>query len=213
MNKLNNNLVNQYKEAMGYKNINLKSKCFKQEYLEWLKERKKIGYRYLDFLYEMKQEIIERSTAEVEKSSDDSIIQPFDTTIISPYEYYDIEDKTRIIPARMMILDEEIVLQIPPKDQIRLMMLPRNLKLLMTQNPYSPYSIADWDALHNSENYDIAVGIYGSIYDKDIKEKLNMLKSLKEKILFGDYKYDLNHDGDIYYGALVSDRKEKILKK
>ena len=212
-NKFNHFLLEQYKLANGYKFIDLNSKTFKTDYLAWLEERKHQGYKYLDFLYEMKQSILERTTAEVGKNEIDCLTTPFDTTIISPYEYNDIDDRTRIIPAIMKVVDEEIVLQFPPIDIIRLMTLPKKIELLMTENPYTPYSISGWDTLHNSGNYDIAVGIYGSIYDKDIKEKLKMLKDLKEKILFGDYKYDLHHDNDIYYGAIVSERQDKRLKK
>ena len=211
-NKFNHFLLEQYRLANGYKFVDLNSKSFKKDYLAWLEERKHQGYKYLDFLYEMKQSILERTTAEVGKNEIDCLTTPFDTTIISSYEYNDIDDRTRIIPAIMKVVDEEIVLQFPPIDKIRLMTLPKKIELLMTQNPYTPYSISDWDTLHNGGNYDIAVGIYGSIYDKDIKEKLKMLKDLKEKILFGDYKYDLHHDNDIYYGAIVSDRKQKVLK-
>ena len=206
-------LVEQYKEANGYHFNDMDTPSFYKDYKNWLEERKKQGYRYLDFLYEMRRDILEKTTAEVGKTDLDSIVEPFETTIISPYEFDSLEDKTRHIPARMQVLDEEICLQFPVKDQIRLMILPRKLNLLMTENPYTTYSIKDWDSLHNSGNYDIAVGIFGSIYDKDIKYKLELLKSLKEKVLFGDYKYDLNCDNDIYYAALVSDRKQKVLDK
>lgn len=206
-------LVEQYKEANGYHFNNTDTLNLNKDYRNWLEERKRQGYRYLDFLYEMRRDILERTTAEVGKTDLDSIVEPFDTTIISPYEFDSLEDKTRQIPAQMQVLDEEICLQFPANDQIRLMVLPRKLNLLMTENPYAPYSIKDWDTLHNSGNYDIAVGIFGSIYDKDIKYKLELLKYLKEKILFGDYKYDLNRDKDIYFAALVSDRKNKVLEK
>ena len=208
----NHFLIEQYQKANGYKYIDLNSKSFKKDYLEWLKERKELGYKYLDFLYEMKAGILERTTAEVGKNEIDCLTHPFDTTIISPYEYKELDDKTRLIPANIRVQDEELVLMFSPKEGVRLMVLPKKIETLMTENPYTPYSINEWETLHNSGNYDIAVGIYGSIYDKDIKEKLNLLMNLKEKILFGDYKYDINTDNDIYYGALVSDRKEKIKK-
>lgn len=215
-NKFNYFLIEQYKKANGYKFINLNDESFKKNYLEWLVERKKQGYRYFNFLYEMKSGLLERTTAEVGKNEVDCISLPFDTTIISPFKYEDLDDFTRLMPALMKVLDEELLLEFIPNDKIKSIILPRKkIETVMTQNPYTPYSILEWDTLHNSGNYDIAVGIYGSIYDKDIKEKLKLLKDLKEKILFDDYKYDLNRDNDIYYGALVSDRqkvKKELLK-
>lgn len=210
-NKFNHFLIEQYKKANGYKIIDLTIESFKKDYLEWLEERKIQGYRYFNFLYEMKSGLLERTTAEVGKNEIDCITLPFDTTIISPYEYKDLDDFTRLMPALMKVLDEELLLEFIPNDKIKSIILPRKkIETVMTQNPYTTYSINEWDTLHNSGNYDIAVGIYGSIYDKDIKEKLKILKNLKEKILLEDYKYDFNTDNDIYYGALVSYRKEKI---
>lgn len=212
-NIFNHFLIEQYQKANGYKFVDLNSKSFRNDYLSWLEERKHQGYRYLDFLYEMKENILERTTAEVGKNEIDCLTLPFDTTIISPYDYNDIDDPTRFIPAIMKVVDEQIVLQLPPSNGIKLMVLPKKIDLLMTENPYTQHSILDWDSLHNSENYDIAIGIYGSINDKDIKEKLRLLKDIKEKLLFGDYKYDLYYDNDIYYGAIVSDRKQNTLRK
>lgn len=203
-------LISQYCDAYGYDYDVYNNKNFK-DYINWLEERKKIGYKYLNYLYNIRKDVIERTTAEVNKKNEDSITKPFDTILISPYEYEDINDYTRIIPASMFVNDDDIKLYLPVK-QPTLFTLPRNLKLVMTQNPYTADSILNWDELHNSNNYDIAVGIYGSIYDKDIKNKLEILKSLKEKIILGDYKYMIDSDNDNYYGVLVSDRP-KTLKK
>ncbi len=206
------NLFTQYKDAFGYRFVDINSKSFQEDFYSFVKERKKQGYRYLDFLYEIRREILERTTAEVGKCEFDSLVEPFNTTIISPYDFDELTDKTRLIPASFQVIDEEVVLKFLPKDEIQQIVLPRRIDLLMTENPYNPYSILDWDTLHNSGNYDIAVGIYGSIYDKDIKKKLDLLKSLKEKILLRDYKYDYNVDNDIYYAALVSDRHLKKMR-
>ena len=203
-------LMEQYQKANGYKYVDFASKTFKNDYLEWLKDRKKQGYRYLDFLYEMNPKVLERTTAEIGKTEFDTLTEPFDTTIISHFEFKNIADKTRLIPAFVKVVDEELLLQILPQGKVKLVFLPKKINLLMTENPYTPYSISNWDTLHNSGNYDIIVGVYGSIYDKDIKEKLNLLKNIREKILFGDYKYNLNTDNDIYYAAIASDRKQKI---
>ncbi len=204
-------LISQYCDAYGYDYDVFNNKNFK-DYNNWLEERKKIGYKYLNYLYNIRKDVIQRTTAEVNKKNEDSITKPFDTILISPYEYEDINDYTRIIPASMFVNDDDIKLYLPVKEQPTLFTLPRNLKLVMTQNPYTADSILNWDELHNSNNYDIAVGMYGSIYDKDIKNKLDLLNSLKEKIILGDYKYSIDTDNDNYYGVLVSDRPKSLKK-
>ena len=209
--KINASLISQYCDAYGYDYDVFNNKNFK-DYNNWLEERKKIGYKYLNYLYDIRKDVIERTTTEVGKTDLDCITKLFDTILISPYEYEDINDYTRIIPASMFVNDDDIKLYLPVKDQPTLFTLPRNLKLVMTQNPYTADSILNWDELHNSNNYDIAVGIYGSIYDKDIKNKLEILKSLKEKIILWDYKYSIDTDNDNYYGVLVSDRPKSLKK-
>lgn len=206
-------LLEQYKEINGinFLSINdLKREDIRQEFKEWLKERYKYGNRYLDFLYEMKQAILERTTAEVGKCEFDSLVIPFDTTIISPNSFESVEDKGRIIGSKFIVYDGQPVLYFEITEQPKLVLLPeKRIDTFMTQNPYSPYSVKNWSDLHNGGYFDIAVGVYGSIYDKNIKENLEILKSLKEQMILDDYKFDLNRDGDIYYAAIVSDRKEK----
>ena len=210
--RFNANLIRQYCDAYGYDSDVLYNSSLKQDYLNWLKNRKQIGYKYLNYLYEIRKDILERTTVEVGKTDMDCITKPFNTILLSPYELSDIDDYTRIIPASMVVREEEIGLYLPVSDQPRMFTIPKNLNLVMTQNPYTQDSIFNWEDLHNSNNYDIAVGIYGSIYDKDIKDKLELLKSLKEKIILGDYKYNVDIENDNYYAALVSDRKNKKFK-
>ena len=208
-------LINQYKEITGNKSLNIKdleSESIRHEFASWLYNRQKYCYRYIDFLYEICDKITERTTAEVGKTEYDSLSLPFDTTIISPYRFENLEDKSRLIPSKFLVYDESPVLYLERSNYPQVIVLPsRRIDTFMTENPYSPYSIKNWNELHNSGNYDIAVGIYGDIHDKNINNNLKMLKDLRDKIIGSDYKFDYNHNGDIYYGALVSDRKEKKL--
>lgn len=210
-------LLEQYKEINGinFLSINdLKREDIRQEFKEWLKERYKYGNRYLDFIYEMNNSVLDRTTAEVGKTELDSLVIPFDTTIISPYEFKELEDRERLINSKFMVYEEKPVLYFDRQEQPTLVVLPeRRIDTFMTQNPYTPYSIKYWSDLHNSEKFDIVVGVYGSIYDKNIKSNLELLKYIKDKCILSDYKYDLNHDGDVYYGAIASNRKVKTYKK
>ena len=154
-------LIDQYKEIMGISNLSIndiKKDSFRKDFTSWLAERQQYGNRYLDFLYEMKQF--------------DSLVIPFDTTIISPNSFESVEDKGRIIGSKFIVYDGQPVLYFEITEQPKLVLLPeKRIDTFMTQNPYSPYSVKNWSDLHNGGYFDIAVGVYGSIYDKNIKEK------------------------------------------
>ena len=210
-------LLDQYKEIMGISNLSVKdfkSSEFRREFAQWLHERDKLGNRYIDFLYEIKPTILERTTAEVGKTEFDSLVLPFDTTIISPYEFENLENRERLINSKFMVYEEKPVLYFETKQQPCLVVLPeKRIDTFMTQNPYTPYSVKYWNDLHNSNQFDIVIGVYGSIYDRNIKSNLDLLKSIKERLVLSDYKYELTRDGDIYYGVIVSDRHDKVYKK
>ena len=57
-----------------------------------------------------------------------------------------------------------------------------NIKRFITHNPYSKGNIRNWETLHNSKKNNITVGIYGSIHDQDIEEKIKLLHYLKDKL-------------------------------
>lgn len=78
----------------------------------------------------------------------------------------------------------------------------------MTQNPYTTIEIRNWEDLHNSGESDIIVGVYGSIYDKDIESKLKQIQELEEK-LNGSYIREDAVIGDTYSYAIASKRKVK----
>ena len=208
-------LLEQYKKINGLEKLTaeeIKSEKFRKDFLLWLYKRQQYGYRYIDFLYEMNNKILNRTTAEIGKSEFDSIVIPFDTTIISPSEFYELEDRERIIQSKFIVIDEKPILYFDKSDSPRMLVLPeRKIDTFMTQNPYYPYSISNWEGLHNSGKFNIAVGVYGNIHDKNIKDNLNILKQLREKIIGDDYKFDYKTSGDIYYAAIASTRKIKTL--
>ena len=82
----------------------------------------------------------------------------------------------------------------------------------MTQNPYTPVEIRNWENLHNSGNHNIIVGVYGSIYDKDIETKIRQLESLKQRLTdsFKEEQYVID---DTYCYAIASERMVKRLVK
>ena len=206
-------LFEQYKQINGIDKLSikeLKNEKFRQDFVLWLNMRRQYGYRYLDFLYEINESILDRTTAEIGKTELDSIVIPFDTTIISPSKFDNLEDKDRLIQAMFMIYEDSPILYFEPIKEPRIVSIPEaRIDTFMTQNPYTPYSINGWNELHDGGKFNIAVGVYGNIHDKNIESNLKMLKLLREKIVGTDYKFDYNTDGDIYYAAVASTRKIK----
>ena len=165
-------LISQFKSATGTKNIDVKSETFISDFRNWIKSRQDISQNYLSMLdYMGLQKIIEPTTAEVEKGKLDTIVKPFDTTIITPYsEGLIVPDKSRIITSEFIVHNGMPVLyKVNGMNITEAKPISSDSTLtFMTQNPYMEANIKNWEQLHNSGESDIIVGVYGSIYDKDI---------------------------------------------
>ena len=207
----------QFANATGIKGLTINNVIhnseIKSSLLRFIMDKKMASNRFIDFIYDMNADVLERTTAEVGKRECDSVTVPFDTTIISPYEYKEVEDKERIIPARLVVWDEKPVIYFKTSTLRSMYILPeKRIETLMTSNPDTLTEIANWDGLHNSGNFNIMVGIYGYLYDKDKETKLQILKTIKEKLLDNDYIFDYNTINDIYLAAITSDREKKLRK-
>ena len=82
----------------------------------------------------------------------------------------------------------------------------------MTQNPYSPKHIMNWDEIHNKGEKEIILGVFGNIYDKDSENKIKELKEFKNKLI-GSYSEDYMVENDTYCYVVASDKVEKKLFK
>lgn len=144
------NLIEQFKQATGTKNVDINSQEFISELSEWIKSRKHLGKNYASFI-----------------------------------EYGD-----------------------NPFEAVNTQYIRR----FLTHNPYDQVCIRNWEQLHNAgEN--ITVGVFGSIYDKDIEQKIRQLKALRDKMTDGYFKEDYVTSEDSYCYAVSSARKVKVLEK
>ena len=80
----------------------------------------------------------------------------------------------------------------------------------ITQNPYDISYIKNWEQLHN-KGQNITVGIFGSIYDKDISQKISELKEFKKGFNDDNFSEDYVTENDMYCYALSSSRKANTL--
>ena len=199
-----NYLIGQYKSARGLNYIDINSLEFKIDFDKWLKNNQDNGINYASLIFSLGIEFTDYKTAEVNKGELDSVVLPYNTTIISPYikpnnrkdtfdnEFYIIDNK----PYYKHFNDK--------------------IFRYMTQNPYSitkkDYKeIFDWKNMHNNSKYEIVFGIYGNLYDEDRKEKIKKLEKLKKE-LNDNYIEEYDIFNDSYYYVLAS-KSKKIKQK
>ena len=203
-------LVKQFMLARGIKQIDRDSKSLLLEFSEWMKERLIVAEYYLDLLSDMGLlKVEDASTAEIGKGEFDSIVKPFNTTIITPFDSQikGVSDD-RIIRANFEVCRGEPALYRDETYDARLTdYVCEYISTYMTQNPYSPTGIKNWEQLHNFLGRNIIVGVYGNIYDKDAASKIKLITSLRDS-LEGEYVEEDSVDKDIYCYAVASQRKK-----
>ena len=208
-------LVRQYFESQGMNpilsSINIKSKRFQKELFMWLKERSKIGEKYVDFLFYLGKDITNLETAEIEKGKYDSIVRPYETTVITPYYYPDEKNNKEILryaffpdfntPGLLKLDNQQNLQEIKES--------PSYIQQYITENPYRRTDLFGIEDLHNGGNFDILVGVFGDIQDRDKEKKIKLLKELRDKIIDDEIKVEFDCDRNQYFAAVVSNRKLK----
>ena len=179
-------LMDQFVEATGTKNPDPKSKLFLEEFSDWVKERQKISSYYLELLRHIEGDIgsiNNPKTIEVGKGKHDSSVKRLRTTIITPYTegLTDLKNK-QVIEGNLTVVDKKALLvkNIDKMTYYADSVIPEIT--LMTQNPYTPARIKNWESLHNSNRNQIVVGIYGSIHDKDRGAKAKQLEAFISRL-------------------------------
>lgn len=113
-----------------------------------------------------------------------------------------------VLPSKLIITDRNVLIATPRTISLA------ETNLFITHNPYSYQDVSSWHKIHNSGMYDISIGMYGNIYDRDRKSKIELLSKLADKM---DTDTELTQDtlGDKYFCSLNSRRyiKRKILTR
>ena len=212
------NLINQFISAEGINSKDLKSRQFFADFSEWVRIRQNIGKQYIRLLDQLELEFYSSECAEIGKCGLDSIVKPFNTTIITQ-----VDKIIQVDPKRIIKGDFKVKQSIPVLEKYDLEGNPKYIdlrkyfKIYMTQNPYSEKSILGWENLHNSRGTDTSIicGVYGKIYDKDIKGKIAQLNELKSKLKKESFVSDYEEDNDNYFYVIASenDRLGKTYEK
>lgn len=207
-------LIEQYKRATGIKHVDQTSLSFLRDLLCWIEQRQKISKNYVTLLDNMQVNYNSEHCAEIGKTMYDSVVLPFDTTIITPYTTpADVKHPGRIIEADFKLVDATpMIFKILNGKLVKRTIESDQIKTYMTQNPYTSDEIKDWRFLHNCGDNNIIVGVFGNVYDQDIDEKLKMMKRFALQLTNGKYVEDFGNIGDTYCYAVASNRA-KILEK
>ena len=94
----------------------------------------------------------------------------------------------------------------------RLNPIDKNITRFVTHNPYSASEIRNWERLYYSGK-DISIGVFGNNDDKDIDEKLKMMKDLRDKLVGGQFEEEKYYIDYAYYYTLTTKNNVKTLKK
>jgi len=215
MEKYLNKLIEQFKNATGTKNVDVNSQEFVKEFSEWVKSHKIIGEDYISFIeyMDVHPTVISEESVEIGKGKHDSIVLGTEIPMITPYSEGIKRENGRIITADFRVYNGTPIIIKHNKDENQFKAVDTQcVRRFITQNPYEQSCIIDWEQLHNrGEN--ITVGIFGSIYDKDIERKIQQIEALRDGLSDDYFKEDYVTEGDSYYYAVSSARKVKVLTR
>lgn len=171
-----NHLFEQFKKAKGYEHLENENEVV-EEFISWISIQQEMGKKYSKLLKNMGLNINKKECAEVGKGKYDSIASQYNTTIITPEE--DIKPRGILINTGFRVFNGKptAVQQGARKKILFGEINTRIINTFMTQNPYSEGYLDNWNELPN-----FIVGIYGNKKDKNLKDKINLLKKFKNNL-------------------------------
>ena len=208
-------LLEQYKNSQGIKSTSTNQKIYMIDFIPWLLELEKIGGNYTEFLKYLDLPFDDYYCAEIGKSFLDSVVKNYKTTIITPnIDGFSNIDNTRIINGQFEIINSKPTILLPDgnsKYDGRIQTLS-SIRTYMTQNPYRQHDIANFAKLHNSNEASIILGVYGSVHDHDIEDKIIQLRTILDKANINMNESYEENNGEYYY-VISSNIKTKRLNK
>ena len=190
------NLYKQYCDARGVVCNPFDGKNLSYDFLEWITINKLMAKEYSDYLLYLGH-LESKTVAEVGKGRYDSIASK-EMAVISPYA-----DTLELPKSELFVIDG-----VPLIEQGGKIVLPEQ-QILLTHNPYDEMRIINWSRVHNTGDYDISIGMFGSIYDEDFSKKVKLIEEISKRMT-EDHVIDYDTDKDKYFCSLNSMRKVKV---
>ena len=189
------NLYQQYCDARKIVFNPKQIEKFTDDFCEWIVENEKLMVKYQEYLFSLDY-MYGKTISEVGKGKYDSF-KLIDSIIVSPYaETLKIANSELFILGNCPLIKTKQGINVPKTD------------ILFTHNPYAEMMIYNWFKIHNSQSYDISIGVYGSIYDGDFAQKIKMIEILSKQ-MESDHRVDYDTDKDNYFCTINSKRKTK----
>ena len=201
-----NSLFEQFKKSQGYDFIETNNEIM-EEFISWVSVQKEMGKKYGKLLKDLGLSFDKKECAEVGKGKYDSVAAQYKTTIITPDE--DIKPKGMFINTGFKVYNgmPTIISQVTSKKVVFGEINTNIINTFMTQNPYELGLLDNWNELPD-HNTDIIVGIYGNKKDKNLKDKINLLQTFKER-LCKHYINEKTTFNDTYCEVVATNQKVK----
>lgn len=211
-----NKLIEQFKSAKGIKCADVNSKEFMNDFREWLSSRKSMGNDFAEFVDYMgcHPTVFDLATVEVGKGIHDTIGLDCNIGVITPYSEGLDTMIPDIVTANFEVQNDGFPTIIRKSGNGVLYggVDISRVRRFLTHNPYDASCIRNWEHLHNNKE-NITVGVFGSIYDKDMEQKIRQIEELKNKMTSGFFKEEYDTSRENYYYAVSSTRKVLIKEK
>lgn len=203
-------LIEQFMRARGIKHPDFNSMEFVNDFHNWLHSYKnQIGF-YMTILDCKNDELTYgNNTVEIGKGKLDTVANGTNAQVITKY-VDGIESNGSIIKGEFSARgfgNGPVVLT-----NGRLNPIDSNITRFVTHNPYSTSDIRNWEKLYYSGK-DISIGVFGNLDDKDIQEKIKLMKEFKDKLISGQFEEDKSCIDYSYYYTLTTKNNIKSLKR
>lgn len=187
------------KQYVSIRGITHESQFNDDEFIKYLKTLDSQTKSYRDYLSYLGIEINTPNTIELDKSLFDSVALS-NTLIVSKYVSTTLESLG--LTKKSLIIENDEVIIISKNGMVD----RPSVDTLITHNPYLPIDVSIFNQFAQSRR--IAIGIYGSIYDKDKEFKLTEMKELSKKIIVPlDIEYDIS---DQNYFLVMTNKQKKL---
>lgn len=208
-------LFEQFKSSLGLYDITVNdinnNKKLLTMFDEWIKKRRELCHYFAKMLDEVGINCWDDTSVEVGKGIFDSIVIPYNSFILSKYtnEFTSLDDSLddRVIRGYLEI-DDFGVPSIVYNDKVLIRDAQDYFNTFLTFNPYTISAIRGWDRIHNSDNGNIVIGVFGDSSDKDKAQKIYHVRSIKGKLQYGYNETYASQDGNYYY--IIGTKKGEV---
>ena len=206
-------VARQYVKARGLELLPMQEIKNSDDFWMWLDERQKLGREFASLLNDMGYNFGDSNCAEIGKGNGDSIVQHFNTTIISPFGRYLRGAKDRVIEANVKAIDGKPYL-IKTEGNAKSPIPTDIIDTYLFHNVTSKKDLEGWDEVAQNKDISIILGVFGNTQDKDLKDRIEIVESFVDSLDGIDCVEEYETKGNGYiYTAGIQKRKTRSRSK